>query len=199
MLYKYPQAEYPYAHLVQENARRSKQEREFEIIDTGIFDADRYFDVDIAYAKAGAEDILLRLTIHNRGPEEAGIHVLSQIWFRNTWSWFTNSRKPSLERVGDHVAVNHEKLGTYAIQFDGPDEIKFAITRPTPRNSTGAKVGGLIQGWFSRLSHEGRHERGRFPQRHKGGRYLPSLRPVGCQHDHPGQAESGPGHARAIR
>jgi mannosylglycerate hydrolase MGH1-like protein len=125
MLYKYPQAEYPYARLVQENARRGKQEREFEIIDTGIFDANRYFDVDIEYAKAAAEDIVLRLTIHNRGPEEAGIDVLPQVWFRNSWSWFTNSRKPSLERVGDSVVVNHEKLGTYAVHFDGPDEIKF--------------------------------------------------------------------------
>ncbi len=139
MLYKYPQAEYPYAHLVQENARRSKQEREFEIIDAGIFDADRYFDVDIAYAKAGAEDILLRLTIHNRGPEEARIHVLPQIWFRNTWSWFTDGRKPSLERVGDDVVVNHEKLGTYAIQFDRPDEIKFCDNETNAAKLYGTK------------------------------------------------------------
>ncbi len=139
MLYKYPQAEYPYAHLVQENRRRSKQEREFEIIDAGIFDADRYFDVDIAYAKAGAEDILLRLTIHNRGPEEAGIHVLPQIWFRNTWSWFTDGRKPSLERVGDDVVVNHEKLGTYAIQFDRPDEIKFCDNETNAAKLYGTK------------------------------------------------------------
>src|SRR5258707_6514508 len=111
MPYKCPQAGYPYARRAQENALRSKQAPEFEIIDTGIFDADRYFDVDIEYAKAGAEDILLRLTIHNRGPEEAGIHVLPQIWFRNSWSWFTDGRKPSLERVGGHALVNHEKLG----------------------------------------------------------------------------------------
>ena len=84
--------------LVQENARRDRTQPEFEIIDTGIFDDDRYFDVDIEYAKAGADDILLRLTVTNRGPEEAAIHVLPQVWFRNTWSWFTDGAKPSLER-----------------------------------------------------------------------------------------------------
>ena len=125
MLYKYPQAEFPYSRLLRENAQRGKQEPEFEIIDTGIFDDDRYFDVDIEYAKADAEDILLRLTINNRGPDEAAIHVLPQVWFRNTWSWFTDGRRPSLERVGDGVIVNHPKLGTYAIQFDNPDEVKF--------------------------------------------------------------------------
>jgi hypothetical protein len=125
MLYKYPQAEFPYDRLVQENARRSRQEPEYEILDTGVFDADRYFDVDIEYAKAGAEDIFLRLTITNRGPEEATIHVLPQVWFRNTWSWFADHPKPSLARAGDDVVVNHEKVGIYAVQFDRPDEIKF--------------------------------------------------------------------------
>ena len=125
MLYKYPQAAFPYDLLVQENARRDRRQPEFEIIDTGIFDADRYFDVDIEYAKAGADDILLRLTISNRGPDEAAIHVLPQVWFRNTWSWVTDGPKPSLERAGDDVVVNHETLGAYVIHFDGPDEIKF--------------------------------------------------------------------------
>src|SRR5262249_5542898 len=125
MLYKYPQAEYPYERLLRENARRSKQEPEFEIIDTGIFDDDRYFDLDIEYAKAGAEDILLRLTIHNRGPEEAAIHALPQVWFRNSWSWFTTGQKPSLELVGNDVVAEHGKLGVYTVHFDGADEIKF--------------------------------------------------------------------------
>jgi hypothetical protein len=125
MLYKYPQAEFPYARLVQENARRDRRQPEFEIIDTGIFDADRYFDVDIEYAKAGADDILLRLSIHNRGPDEAAIDVLPQVWFRNSWSWVTDGPKPSLERAGDVVVAKHETLGAYAIHFDGPDEIRF--------------------------------------------------------------------------
>jgi Glycosyl hydrolase family 63 C-terminal domain len=125
MLYKYPQAEFPYDLLVQENGRRDRRQPEFEIIDTGIFDADRYFDVDIEYAKAGADDILLRLSISNRGPDEAAIHVLPQVWFRNTWSWVMDGLKPSLERAGDDVVVKHATLGAYVIHFDGPDEIKF--------------------------------------------------------------------------
>lgn len=125
MLYKYPQAEYPYARLVQENARRGRHDPEFEIIDTGIFDDDRYFDVEIEYAKASAEDILMRLTIHNRGPEEAAIHVLPSVWFRNTWSWFTGGQRPSLELVENDVVIKHGKLGAYALHFDKPDEVKF--------------------------------------------------------------------------
>ena len=125
MLYKYPQAAFPYDLLVQENARRDRRQPEFEIIDTGIFDSDRYFDVDIEYAKVDVDDILLRVTVTNRGPEESAIHVLPQVWFRNTWSWFTDRPKPSLERAGDNVIVTHEALGAYTIHFDEPDEIKF--------------------------------------------------------------------------
>ena len=125
MLYKYPQAAFPYDLLVQENARRDRHQPEFELIDTGIFDADRYFDVDIEYAKAGAEDILLRLTVTNRGSEEAAIHVLPQLWFRNTWSLAAGPARPSLERAGDAVIATHEELGIYAVQFEQPDDIKF--------------------------------------------------------------------------
>jgi hypothetical protein len=125
MLYKYPQAAFPYDLLIQENARRDRRQPEFELIDTGIFDADRYFDVDIEYAKAGVEDILLRLTVTNRGSEEAAIHVLPQLWFRNTWSLAAGNAKPSLERVGDAVIATHEELGIYAVQFERPDDIKF--------------------------------------------------------------------------
>jgi hypothetical protein len=124
MLYKYPQAAFPYELLLQENARRDRRQPEFEIIDTGLFDADRYFDVDIEYAKAGAEDVLLRLTITNRGDEAAAIHVLPQVWFRNTWSWADGAR-PSLDRAGDAVLASHGQLGVYAVQFERPDDIKF--------------------------------------------------------------------------
>src|SRR5271169_1201881 len=86
-LYKYPQAEFPYARLVEENARRGRQEPEFELTDTVIFDGNRYFDVVAEYAKAAPEDILIRITIANRGPEAARVHVLPTLWYRNTWSW----------------------------------------------------------------------------------------------------------------
>jgi hypothetical protein len=149
MLYKYPQAEFPYDLLLQENARRDRTQPEFEIIDTGIFDADRYFDVDIEYAKAGADDILLRLTITNRGPDEATIHVLPQVWFRNTWSWFTDRPKPTLERVDDDVAINHETLGAYTIHFDGPDEIKFCQNESNaPKLFGGVENGHLYKDGF---------------------------------------------------
>src|SRR5688500_1163833 len=86
-LYKYPQSEFPYRRLYEENRNRSKKEREFELIDTGVFDDDRYFDVFVEYAKADVEDILIKITVANRGPEDARLHLLPTVWFRNTWSW----------------------------------------------------------------------------------------------------------------
>src|SRR5262245_29497359 len=94
MLYKYPQREFPYASLAEENRRRGKDQLEFELLDTGIFDDDSYFDVFIEYAKAGPEDILMLVTVRNRGPQEAVIHLLPQLWFRNTWSWREGANKP---------------------------------------------------------------------------------------------------------
>lgn len=87
MLYKYPQAAFPYDRLIEENRKRSKTEGEFELLDTGIFDDDRYFDVLVEYAKADIDDILIKVTVNNRGPEKATINVLPTIWFRNTWTW----------------------------------------------------------------------------------------------------------------
>src|SRR5215471_7781167 len=87
MLYKYPQAEFPYARLVAENRRRGKWDAEFELIDSGIFADGRYFDVFVEYAKADPDDLLMRITAINRGPDPATLHVLPTVWFRNTWSW----------------------------------------------------------------------------------------------------------------
>ena len=86
MLYKYPQAAFPYADLLETNRRRGKHEAEYEL-DTGIFDEDRYFDVFVEYAKAGPRDILVKISAANRGPDPAHLHVLPTLWFRNTWSW----------------------------------------------------------------------------------------------------------------
>ncbi len=107
-LYKYPQREFPYARLVEENRRRGRGEGEFELSDTGVFDDSRYFDVHVEYAKAGAEDILVRLSISNRGPDHAPVHVLPTLWFRNTWSWEetgeeASTARPVLERVAPGV------------------------------------------------------------------------------------------------
>src|SRR5471030_2181473 len=96
MLYKYPQAAFPYDDLVKMNAARSLTETEYELVDTGIFKDNRYFDVEIEYAKAASDDILLQITAHNRGPDAAPLHILPQVWFRNQWSWVSGRAKPSI-------------------------------------------------------------------------------------------------------
>ncbi|HEY5363552.1 MAG TPA: glucosidase [Aestuariivirga sp.] len=111
MLYKYPHAAFPYDDLVKTNATRSLTETEYELVDTGIFKDNRYFDVEIEYAKAAADNILLQITVHNRGPDEAKIHILPQIWFRNQWSWESGGTKPSLTvAASQSVNVNHPAL-----------------------------------------------------------------------------------------
>ena len=125
-LYKYPQREYPYRNLVETNRQRSKEDFEYELLDTGVFDEDRYFDVFIEYAKGDPEDLLVRITVHNRGPEAADVHLLPTLWFRNTWSWAEGQPKPSLRRVGDDkVLVNHPVLVDYTLQCDGNPELLF--------------------------------------------------------------------------
>src|SRR5579862_7369562 len=96
MLYKYPQAEFPYARLVEENRRRSRADPEFELLDTGIFEDNRYFDIFVEYAKASTEDILIRITAWNRGPEAAPLHILPTLWFRNRWAWGENYEPPKV-------------------------------------------------------------------------------------------------------
>src|SRR5215211_4748260 len=98
-LYKYPQAAYPYDDIVATNRRRGLQDFEYELLDTGVFEGDRYFDVFVEYAKASPEDILVKYTIHNRGPEPARLDVLPTLWFRNTWSWSEGSARPMLRSV----------------------------------------------------------------------------------------------------
>src|SRR5262250_2755622 len=98
-LYKYPQKPFPYDDLVRTNRTRSRHEPEYELLDTGVFDGDRYFDIVVEYAKAGPEDVLIRISIHNRGPEAALLHVLPTLWFRNTWSWPADGAKPVLQAV----------------------------------------------------------------------------------------------------
>ncbi|HEV7642639.1 MAG TPA: hypothetical protein VGO50_01740 [Pyrinomonadaceae bacterium] len=108
-LYKYPQAEFPYQRLRDENRSRGKDKSEFELIDTGVFDEDRYFDITVEYAKFDAEDICIRVTAENRGPEEAALHLLPTIWFRNTWSWANDCPRPLLkaEEDGSGLSVIH--------------------------------------------------------------------------------------------
>src|ERR1700746_3139888 len=126
MLYKYPQREFPYSSLVGENRRRGKLDPEYELIDTGVFDDDRYFDVFVEYAKAGPDDILIQITAANRGPEAAIVHLLPHLWFRNTWSWGATGNKPTLEVKEDHViSAKHGQLGTYLLRAEGTPTLVF--------------------------------------------------------------------------
>jgi hypothetical protein len=128
-LYKYPQQAYPYESLVRTNRARSRHELEFELIDTGVFDEDRYFDVFVEYAKAGPEDTAIRITVANRGPDPADLHVLPTLWFRNTWSWNKRASKPSLEgsRIGNAslVSASHPEVGLYRLYCDSTPELLF--------------------------------------------------------------------------
>jgi Glycosyl hydrolase family 63 C-terminal domain len=134
-LYKYPQAAFPYSDLVQTNSRRSRNEMEYELLDTGVFNEDRYFDVFIEYAKGGPEDMLIRITAINRGPETAKLQLLPTLWFRNDWSkWIAESNrssiKPGLKEIKifpglSSVAISHPKLGEFVLFCDGEVPLLF--------------------------------------------------------------------------
>ena len=129
-LYKYPQAAYPYEKLVTTNQSRSRYEFEYELLDTGVFDQDRYFDVFVEYAKESPEDILIKITAFNRGPEPAPLHVLPSLWFRNVWSWGGKIKKPGLQhtkgsKTHGTVKVNHAELGDYYLYCEGDPVFLF--------------------------------------------------------------------------
>lgn len=139
MLYKYPQKEFPYTGLVNENRHRGKHDPEFELIDTGIFDENRYFDVFIEYAKVSPEDILIRFTIHNRGPEDATVSIIPQLWFRNTWSWGLTDFKPELFAVNKEIIrVEHRELGSRWLYCDGAPELLFCENETNYRRLYGS-------------------------------------------------------------
>jgi hypothetical protein len=141
-LYKYPQTEFPYAKLVEENRGRDKRQPEFELLDTGVFDEDRYFDVFVEYAKANVEDILIKITVANRGPEAASLRVLPTIWFRNTWSWGNRAPRPKLHKarpapnpvIGLNLSQpNQTQPDTRWLHCEGSPELLFT------ENETNAK------------------------------------------------------------
>ncbi|HKQ51966.1 MAG TPA: hypothetical protein VJT74_06340, partial [Pyrinomonadaceae bacterium] len=128
-LYKYPQQEFPYAELIEKNRGRGRAEPEYELLNTGVFDEDRYFDVFVEYAKADVEDILVRISVVNRGPEAARLHLLPTVWFRNTWSWNGHDARPSLRRAEDApgavVELNQEHYGRRLLYCEGTPELLF--------------------------------------------------------------------------
>jgi hypothetical protein len=124
-LYKYPQYAYPYSNLVDTSKGRSRTEFEYELLDTGVFDQNRYFDVFVEYAKESPEDILIQITVYNRGPAEAELHVLPTLWFRNQWSWASAGERPTLQRIGAAVKASHANLGERYLYCDGNPALLF--------------------------------------------------------------------------
>jgi hypothetical protein len=136
-LYKYPQREYPYRDLVETNRGRTREQFEYELLDTGIFDGDRYFDVFVEYAKAGPDDLLARVTVHNRGLEAARLELLPTLWFRNTWSLGDGGERPVLRREGGAILASHPELGEYRLACGGAPELLF-----TENESNAARLWG---------------------------------------------------------
>jgi hypothetical protein len=146
MLYKYPQAAFPYGWLVEENGRRTQADPEFELIDTGVFNEDRYFDVTVEYAKGGIDDILMLVTVENRGPELAPIHVVPQLWARNIWSWSPGAAKPHFAMQGPRaVRVSHPNLPPLRLMYDGICELLFCENETNPRRLFGMDVAGYFK------------------------------------------------------
>ncbi len=144
-LYKYPQAAFPYVNLVQENARRGKGDPEYELMDTGVFDENRYYDVFVEYAKAGPDDILIRITAANRGPEAATLHLLPTLWYRNTWVWGCKHEgcwiRPTLKRETDgSVTGDHVNFGKHRFWAGGNPELLFTENDTNTRKLFGTET-----------------------------------------------------------
>ncbi len=168
LLYRYPQAAFPYERLVTENARRGRHQREFELADTGVLAENRFFDVTITHAKASPDDLLVTITAVNRGPDPAPLHLIPQLWFRNTWAWGPDDRRPGLAQVagpdgGVTIAAHHGFLGDYLLHAGGSPRVMFcdnetdaallfgADRNPSPY-PTNAVNFAVVRGDESRLS-----------------------------------------------
>ena len=143
-LYKYPQAAFPYRRLIEENRSRGRGALEFELMDTGVFNENRYFDVFVEYAKATAEDICIFLTAHNRGPEKAELHLLPTLWFRNTWSWNGDSRRPKLTEAANIqgaavIAAEHPQYGRRWLVCEDSPELLFTENETNAQRLWGAQ------------------------------------------------------------
>ncbi len=173
MLYKYPQREYPYAWLIDESRRRGKLDGEFELIDTGIFNDDAYWDVFVEYAKNGPDDIVARITIHNRGVERAEIDVIPQLWFRNTWSWGHDATRPVLRFDDGRIIATHRDLGEYHLvegqaprlstepageAAAAPPEVFFCDNETNVRRLYGVDANGYFKDAIHEAVIHGRHD-----------------------------------------
>lgn len=159
MLYKYPQQEFPYGQLIKENEKRNRSQPEYDLIDTGIFDDHRYFDVFVEYAKASTDDLLIRITIHNRGGENAPIHLLPQAWFRNTWSWGYHSYKPGMFRDREGVIkIDDKRLGSYYLYAEENPEILFCENETNTQKLYRQGKGGCFKDGINEYIVNGRKE-----------------------------------------
>ena len=168
-LYKYPQAAYPYADLVEENKNRTRLEMEYELLDTGVFDCDRYFDVFVEYAKTAPEDVLIRISVCNRGPEKAAIHVLPTLLFRNTWSWPDGGSRPELRLVkggkDSVVEIHHtdplfrEFLADYRLYCEGEVPLLFTENETNNNRLFGKSNGSpFVKDGINDYVVQGRHD-----------------------------------------
>jgi hypothetical protein len=159
MLYKYPQAAFPYEQLIGENSRRTHLDPEYELLDTGIFDDDAYFDVFIEYAKADIDDILVRITAHNRGKEDAPLHILPTIWFRNTWAWGYDDYKPVLTSSNqENITVTHREMEELTLYSEEPDVHLFCDNETNYRRLYNAENKGYCKDGVQEYLIHGREE-----------------------------------------
>jgi hypothetical protein len=142
-LYKYPQVEFPYNQLLEESRRRGKHQPEFELLDTGVFGSNRYFDVFVEYAKGDVEDILIKVTVENRGPESANLRLLPTVWFRNTWSWGNSKRKPALKQLRSApdpaIELDLHQAGNRRLYCDGSPDLLFTENETNAKRLFGAE------------------------------------------------------------
>ncbi|MFN3852484.1 MAG: MGH1-like glycoside hydrolase domain-containing protein [Spirosomataceae bacterium] len=154
MLYKYPQNEFPYARIIEETRRRGRKDPEYEITDTGVFDKNEYFDIFVEYAKADENDILVKITAHNRHTNAAPLTILPTIWFRNSWSWGYEafSKKPILTGISkSQIEVYHKLVGKYKMYFEGADELIFTENETNKERIFGkASVSPFVKDAFHR-------------------------------------------------
>lgn len=158
MIYKYPQSAFPYDDLVRVNAERTRKDREYELIETGIFDENRYFDVQVEYAKPDTEDILMLVTAVNRGPEKATLHLLPQACFRNTWSWTEDAARPSMTATGrpGEILIEHEQLGSMYLYFQDDARLLFTENQTNAARVFGSDpVAGFFKDGFNDLVVDG--------------------------------------------
>ena len=159
MLYKYPQSAYPYSQLENENRRRGAEQTEFELLDTGAFDDDRYFDVFVEYARYTPDDVLMQITAHNRGPDAAPLTLLPQLCCRNTWSWTSGIAKPTVVGRAGSAYIQHAELGQFRLDVDSPSTLLFCDNETNARRLFGEnEASGYFKDAFHEYIVQGKHD-----------------------------------------